>query len=116
MVKLSDYGLPVVLHSNERQSSQSHLAPEAFDSDGTMKSDVWSLGITMIELTERINPYEFDVCSRGATVHMFNRSVPFPSSEKWSAECVDFVSRCLKDVNKRWNVEQLMEVRGLSED
>ena len=93
------------------------MAPEAFDSDGTMKSDVWSLGITLIELTERINPYEFDACSRGATVHMFDRSVPSPSSEKWSAECVDFVSRCLvKDVNKRWNVEQLMEVRGLSED
>ena len=76
-----------------------------------MKSDVWSLGITLIELTERINPYEFDACSRGATVHMFDRSVPSPSSEKWSAAFVDFVNKCLvKDVKERWSVSELMNV------
>lgn len=119
---LSDYGFKKHhFHCESEYRSEDNpswfWAPEVFDGKREMKSDVWSLGITMIELTERINPYEFDACSRGATVHMFNRSVPSPSSEKWSAECVDFVSRCLvKDVNKRWNVEQLMEVRGLSED
>ena len=36
---------------------------------------------------------------------------PTLSSSKWSAEFVDFVSKCLvKDVNERWSVNELMEV------
>ena len=110
MVKLSDYGLPVVTYSNERQSSQFHLAPEAFDSDGTMKSDVWSLGVTLITMTKMDNPLKCLALSK-ADYQCCNRDSPAYLGEKWSAELADFVEKCLVwDVSKRWSVEQLMEV------
>ena len=81
-----------------------------------MKTDVWALGISLIEMAEGKNP--FDGCNSAVVMNrVMNKEPPTLSSSKWSAEFVDFVSKCLvKDVNKRWNVEQLMEVRGLSED
>ena len=37
---------------------------------------------------------------------------PSLSSYEWSSEFVDFVSKCLvKDVEERWSVKELMEVR-----
>ena len=82
-----------------------------------MKSDVWSLGISLIEIAEGMNPFE------GFTIYAITRIVcsdaPLPSlsSEKWSAEFVDFVNKCLvRDVNERWSVEQLMNVSCFSKD
>ena len=85
-------------------------APEVFNRKRELKSDVWSLGITLIEMAKREDPYmnyatfkaDGRVCSNGS---------PAYSGEKWSAEYVDFVGRCLvEDVKERWGVQQLMEV------
>ena len=41
---------------------------------------------------------------------------PSLSGGKWSSEFVDFVGKCLvKDVEKRWDASQLMNVSGLWE-
>ena len=53
MVKLGDYGLPISLYSKENGSTLCHAAPEVFDGQRELKSDVWSLGITLIELVKR---------------------------------------------------------------
>ena len=44
-----------------------------------------------------------------------NRPAPRLSNEgRWSKEFVDFVGKCLeKDVNKRWSVSELLNVRLL---
>ena len=86
------------------------MAPEVYDGKTAIKSDVWSLGITLIELAEGKNPYA------GYTSAKVTKSVCFDeppslSSSKWSAAFVDFVKKCLvKDVNERWSVSALLKV------
>ena len=93
------------------------MAPEVYYGRTELKSDVWSLGISLIEIAEGRNPFE------GCTIYAITRIVcsdaPLPSlsSEKWSAAFVDFVNKCLvRDVSERWSVEQLMEVSCFSKD
>ena len=89
-----------------------YMAPEVFDGMPDVKSDVWSLGISLIEMAEGKNPFE--MCTKETYQYRLKKGDP-PSllSEKWSAAFVDFVSRCLvKDVKERWDVKQLMRVRA----
>ena len=87
-----------------------YMAPEVYDDGTVLKSDVWSLGISLIELAEGKNPYD------GFTERKVMRSVcdgqpPSLSSYEWSSEFVDFVGKCLvKDVNERWDVRALLGV------
>ena len=108
-MKLSDYVLPSRIISSDNPSALWYFAPEVLNGYGWM-SDVWSLGITLIELAEGKNPFA-DVDWIRIKDWVCDRDPPSLSSEKWSAECVDFVAKCLvKDVMTRWNVKRLMEV------
>ena len=86
------------------------MAPEVYDERTELKSDVWSLGISLIELAEGKNP--FAGCTSAAVMKAILMSEPPAlSSSKWSAAFVDFVNKCLvKDVKERWSVSELMEV------
>ena len=117
MTKLGDFGLAEQLqHSSSRRGylcgTSCYIAPEGYDGQTVRKSDVWSLGITLIELAEGKNPFA------GYTALKVMRLVcdgdpPSLSGGKWSSEFVDFVSKCLvKDVNERWSVKLLMEARS----
>ena len=88
-----------------------NMAPEVFEAGEGDKSDVWSLGMTLLELAERKHPYLY--LSRSEVVEkMMSEPSPSLSSEKWSPEFVDFVSKCLvKNVNERWSVKELLGVR-----
>ena len=119
MIKLGDFGLAVQLqHSCSKRDSTcgttQYMAPEVYDEATELKSDVWALGITLIELAEGKNP--FAGCTSAAVMKAILMSEPpSMSSSKWSAAFVDFVSKCLmKDVKERWSVSELMDVSSFT--
>ena len=115
MIKLGDFGLAVQLeHSCSKRNTQCgtswYIAPERYRGATEMKSDVWSLGITLIELAEGKNPFA-EKESAEIMCAVLMSDPPFLSSSKWSAAFVDFVDKCLmRDVKERWSVSELMEV------
>ena len=115
MIKLGDFGLAVQLeHSCSKRNTQCgtswYIAPERYRGGTEMKSDVWSLGITLIELAEGQNPFA-GLTKQKVMERVCNGQPPSLSSSKWSPAFVDFVNKCLmKDVKERWSVKQLMEV------
>ena len=119
---MGDFGLAVQLeHSCSRRPSQCgtawYMAPEVYDDNTGLKSDVWSLGISLIELAEGRNPYA-GYTSQKVMKAVCDGQPPSLSSSKWSSAFVDFVKKCLvKDANERWSISQLMDVRlGLNDD
>lgn len=115
VVKQGDFGLAAQLeHTLSVRATTCgtpvYAAPEVFDSTGVLKSDIWSLGMSVIEMAEGKHPFSglspFQVMNRVA-----NTSPPTLSSSDWSDSMIDFVSKCLvKDVEKRASAEELMKV------
>ena len=113
MIKLGDFGLAVQLeHScSQRQSvcgTSMYMGPEVYDGGVCLKSDVWALGMSVIEMAESKNPF-----ASYTTAQVMNRVMSMPppslSSSEWSSDLVDFVKKCLvKDVKKRASVEALL--------
>ena len=86
------------------------MAPEVYDGETVLKSDVWSLGITLMELAEGKNPFA-DCTSAQVMKIVYLGDPPSLSGGKWSAEFVDFVKKCLvRDANERASVGDLMSV------
>ena len=96
------------------------MAPEVYDGKTEWKSDVWSLGISLLELADGKNPYaEYSEMQVGMTMEGDKQMIksvcfgepPSLTSSGWSSEFVDFVGKCLvKDVNERWDVRALLRV------
>ena len=97
--------------SKEPYGTLINMAPEVFEEGEGDKSDVWSLGMTLLELAERKHPFK-DLSRSEVVEKLMSEPSPSLSSEKWSAAFVDFVSKCLvKNVNERWSVKELLGVR-----
>ena len=81
-----------------------------FDDETELKSDIWSLGISLIELAQGKNPYDGFSSAKVTKAVCFD-AIPSLSSSEWSSSFVDFVSKCLvRDVNERASVDELMNV------
>lgn len=87
------------------------MAPEVIKGEKySYNCDVWSIGITAIEMAEGkpplsgIHPYR-------AMLSIPNRNPPtLTEKEKWSNEFNDFISKCLVKATKdRWEVKQLLQ-------
>ena len=91
-----------------------YMAPEVLDEQTELKSDVWSLGISLIELAEGENAIGGNSMMQ-VVRNVYCNDPPSLDAEKWSAAFVDFVNKCLvKDVKERWSVSELMDVSSFT--
>lgn len=114
-MKVGDFGLAVQLeHSCSKRNTvcgtSLYMGPEAYEGGCCLKSDVWSLGISVIEMSEGKNP--FDSCTSFQVMkRVCDGEPPCLTSSEWSSDLIEFVKRCLvKDVNERASVDELMRV------
>ncbi|KAJ5074609.1 sterile20-like kinase isoform b-related [Anaeramoeba ignava] len=114
--KISDFGVAAylsdkMLKRNTVIGSPYWMAPEIIQESGyDQKVDVWSLGITIIELAEGSPPLS-NIHPIKVVFHIPKQPSPkFSEPDKWSSNCKDFLSKCLiKNPNERPNVEDLLE-------
>ena len=115
MIKLGDFGLAVQLeHSCSKRNTLCgtswYVGPEVYEEEACLKSDVWALGISVIEMAEGKNPFAGMTSAKIMNL-VLNKSPPSLSSSGWSSDLVDFVKKCLvKDVNERASVNDLLKV------
>ncbi|XP_063791334.1 serine/threonine-protein kinase TAO2 isoform X1 [Pseudophryne corroboree] len=102
LVKLGDFGsASIVAPANSFVGTPYWMAPEvilAMDEgqyDG--KVDVWSLGITSIELAERKPPL-FNMNAMSALYHIAQNESPVLQSNHWSEYFRNFVDSCLQKI------------------
>ncbi|ELW67443.1 Dual specificity mitogen-activated protein kinase kinase 6 [Tupaia chinensis] len=108
-VKMCDFGISGYLVDSVAKTIDAgckpYMAPERINPElnqkgYSVKSDIWSLGITMIELAILRFPYD----SWGTPFQQLKQVVEEPSpqlpADKFSAEFVDFTSQCLKKNSK----------------
>uniref|UniRef100_A0A8D8CT17 non-specific serine/threonine protein kinase n=2 Tax=Culex pipiens TaxID=7175 RepID=A0A8D8CT17_CULPI len=100
IVKLADFGSAAIkCPANSFVGTPYWMAPEvilAMDEgqyDG--KVDVWSLGITCIELAERKPPY-FNMNAMSALYHIAQNEAPTLQAPDWTDHFRSFVDFCLK--------------------
>ncbi|KAL0993499.1 hypothetical protein UPYG_G00108830 [Umbra pygmaea] len=118
-VKMCDFGISGQLVDSVAKTLDAgckpYMAPERINPDlnqkgYSVKSDIWSLGITMIELAILKFPYD----SWGTPFQQLKQVVDEPSpqlpSDCFSPEFVDFSSQCLrKKPNERPAYTELMQ-------
>lgn len=108
-VKMCDFGISGYLVDSVAKTIDAgckpYMAPERINPElnqkgYSVKSDIWSLGITMIELAILRFPYD----SWGTPFQQLKQVVEEPSpqlpADKFSEEFVDFTSKCLKKNSK----------------
>jgi len=113
-VKLADFGsASLICPANSFVGTPYWMAPEvilAMDEgqyDG--KADIWSLGITCIEMAERKPPL-FNMNAMSALYHIAQNDSPSLSGGDWSDEFRNFVDACLeKSPKERPSATELLE-------
>ena len=115
VLKLGYYGLTTLsecysLKKTDCEGIRS-FGPEVFEGAYEMSSDVWSLGIALIELMG-ITPYAR--CNKNCLPTMNLEAVfPYTEHEIKSAYLTYFLKKCFEDVDERWSVMELMKVSGM---
>ena len=97
-----------------------YMGPEVYNGCSVLKSDVWALGISVIEMAEGKHPFQgsspFEVVNDWQydvkiMKHVIFATPPSLSSSEWSSDLVDFVNRCMvRDVKERASVDELLQV------
>ena len=85
------------------------FAPEVFEGEYEMESDMWSLGTTLLELMG-ITPYYRCDDDRLPTMDD-DFKYPFDVDDIESEELADFLEKCFEtEVDEEWSVNELLNV------
>ncbi|KAG1701398.1 STE20-like serine/threonine-protein kinase [Nymphon striatum] len=120
-VKIADFGVSAQnKHTIQRRDSfigtPYWMAPEVVlcetfkDDPYDYRADIWSLGITMIELGQ-MEPPNHDLSPMRVLLKIQKSEPPrLDQPSKWSKDFKDFLGKCLqKNPNQRASVEQLLQ-------
>ncbi|KAF7664706.1 hypothetical protein LDENG_00168770 [Lucifuga dentata] len=124
-VKLADFGVSAK-NTKTLQRRDSFIgtpywmAPEVVmcetskDRPYDYKADIWSLGVTLIELAQ-IEPPNHEMNPMRVLLKIAKSDPPsLMQPSRWSPEFSDFLKHCLdKNVDNRWNASQLLQNSSL---
>lgn len=120
-VKICDFGVSIQLVNSIAKTyvgTNAYMAPERIQGEEYgIHSDVWSLGLSLVEMATGKFPYPSDSSRRGDDLLpiellqcIVNENPPQLSADAFGVEFIDFVSRCLsKSPRGRPTPEQLLE-------
>ena len=115
LAKLADFGVSAQMQSATQKrrtviGTPFWMAPEVIqETSYDSKADIWSLGITALELCEGRPPH-FEVHPMRAIFLIPIKPAPrLKEPHRWSPEMNDFMSKCLvKEADSRWSAEALV--------
>eukprot|EP00981_Chlorochromonas_danica_P009741 scaffold2801_cov161-Ochromonas_danica.AAC.21 len=107
--KLGDFGISAQL-TNTMMKRRTVIGSPYWMAPDDGKADIWSLGITLLELCEGSPPH-FNVHPMRAIFIISSKAAPtLKEPEKWSSEMIDFVGKCLvKDCDQRSTAADLLQ-------
>jgi serine/threonine protein kinase len=115
-VKIADFGYAAQLTQQQQKrrtvvGTPYWMAPELIrGNDYDVKVDIWSLGIMVMEMAEGEPPYMEYPPLRALFLITTKGIPPLKDTGKWSAEFMDFYSKCLeKDHDKRPDANELLK-------
>jgi len=118
-VKLCDFGISAYLIDSIARTrdagTSNYLAPERIDPEGGsspsygVKADVWSLGITLLEVAEGVFPYPQWHTPFEQLRLVVEGAAPVPTAGRFSPKFTQFLNICLrKTVEERAGYDQLL--------
>lgn len=117
-IKIADFGVSdelshTICARNTIIGTPFWMAPEVITgADYNTSADIWSLGITVLEMAEGIPPLsrEFPNPMRAMFKIPFREPPTLENPSKWSKKMAEFIQMCLKrDPKKRSNANQLLK-------
>jgi len=120
-IKISDFDCAMkipILAEGEKQTLAAHkgttpwMSPEVIEQKPwNLKSDIWSLGWTIIEIAIAGNPWgQLIKGTIDDMVSMINKDMKPPIPDHLSEKCKDFLLRCLvRDIEQRATCNELLE-------
>lgn len=124
-IKMCDFGIAGNLINSLAKTSigcKPYMSPERIETNSeqpgyNVKSDIWSLGISLIELANGVHPYGGANAFKLLKMVVTDPSPGLDQDERYPQCLADFVNRCLKkQPNERANYTELLDHEFLRRD